>query len=127
MQEIQYGYLVTKDAKKEAKVHNVHFLLDPVTKAVCLVSNKNSEILNHIKSNHSVTVSYYNSKLGKYTRMSGIASIPQDMLCDFERRASKALNPQAKKTEVLVYIEMNHVEVVAVKHPATSALHTLAI
>lgn len=123
MNDVQYGYLVTKDLKKQPKVHNIHFMVDPVTKSVCTVVNKNSEILTHIRSNHFVTVSYYNSKTGKYTRMQGVASSSLGALCDFEKKANKAMNPQAKKTEVLVYIEMSHVEIV----PQRAAIHPVAI
>lgn len=111
MKDIQYGYLVTKDTHNESKVHSIHFLLNPVTKAVCLLCNEKSELIQHIKLNQNVMISLYNSKQGRYTRLEGNASISTDMLCDFERGAYKTLNPQAKKTEALVYVEMNRVEV----------------
>jgi hypothetical protein len=121
--EIQHGYLVTKDPKNQVKVHNTHFVLDPVTKAVCLVSGKNSDIVNHIRANHMVSISYYNPKSKKYNRIKGIAATSLNMLCDFEKEAFQTLNPQSKKTEVLIYIETDKFEVLSANTTASQLQH----
>ncbi|MCB0348450.1 MAG: hypothetical protein KDD37_06415 [Bdellovibrionales bacterium] len=123
MKEIQYGYIITKNGHNETKAHNIHFLLNPVTKAICISCDKESELLQHIRLDRSVTVSVYNPKLGRYTRMQGSASISDQNLCDFEKSAYKTLNPQGKKTEALVYVEMNHIEVIHNNHHVLNNQH----